>query len=283
MLPKVELARIRNLGETVDDSILFLKQNFRPLLKAYVYICGIFWVAGLVVSMFGLTQRFQLQNQGEAISSTTYILTAIAGYINFIFLALTSFSFIALYHEKGKEAPTVEEVWAYVKYYLLRVAGSGIALFALLALGTLLCVLPGIYFMPILLLIIAIMTLENASFSYAFGLAFTLIKNKWWHLMSALVVMMVLILAITILLCIPLGIIAGLILYLTDVNQPEAQGIGIAIALNTLQFFYILPMIAVALCYYSFTEQRDDNSLMQRIEMLGKHNAGTTHLPTEEY
>ena len=46
MQMKVELSQIRTLGEIIDDSILFFKQNYKALLKSYFVICGFFWVAG---------------------------------------------------------------------------------------------------------------------------------------------------------------------------------------------------------------------------------------------
>lgn len=270
MQPKVELIRMRNLGETVDDSILFFKQNFKPLFKAYFAICGLFLAAGIITSVFGLTQQYRLQNQFESTLTPTYFLTVLLVLLNFIFSILTTLSFVALYQANEKRAPSIQEVWVYVKYYLLRMLGSSVVLLALLAIGTVICVLPGIYFFPVMLLVMAVMILDNANFGVAFSQAFRLIKDRWWHLFSVLMVMTVILFAATILLCIPIFIIAGLVLALTNANDKQTLEIALAITLNLLQLLGLLPIVAVALAYYSFTEQKDDNSLLQRIEMIGK-------------
>ena len=133
MPAKVELVQIRRFGEIVDDSILFVKQNWKPLLRSYFSICGFFWVAGLILSVFNQTQIFALQENGESIYSVTYISTAVLNFLNIIFVILTGLCFVTLYKEKENQAPSVEEVWTYVKYYFFRVVGSSIALLALWA------------------------------------------------------------------------------------------------------------------------------------------------------
>lgn len=285
MQPKVELSRIRSLGETVDDSVLFFKQNLKPLFKAYFTICGFFLIAGLIISVVGLSADFQLKDDFESVFSTTYMLTVAFALLNFVFLVLTTFSYVALYQAKEKEAPTVEEVWVYVKYYLLRIVSSSVLLLAMVALGFVVCIVPGFYLMPIAVLIIAVMVFENAGLGYSFGQAFRLVRDKWWHLASVLAVVAVILIAATILLIVPVAIVVMLVIALTNVNTRHAEEIAVAIAVHLLQFLSLLPVIAVALTYYSFNEQKDDNGLMQRIEMLGKAqpkpNAG--HQQTEEY
>jgi hypothetical protein len=283
MQMKVELSQIRTLGEIIDDSILFFKQNYKALLKSYFVICGFFWVAGLIIAVLNQTQKFQLQDAGESFFTLTFFLTALFNFINFVFILITVLSFIALYKEKGNNAPAVDEVWGYVKYYILRVFGSSIVLVSLLAAGVLLCVLPGIYLMPVFLLILTIMILENASFGYAFRSAFKLIKENWWHTIGVLMVMAIIVIASFVLLIIPVVIIVVGILYLTTANRAQTSSLAITITVNGLQFLYMFPIIAMALVYFNLNEQKDDYSLMQRIAMVGKNNTELNQLPEEEY
>src|SRR6202007_1060252 len=46
--------------------------------------------------------------------------------------------------------------------------------------GFLFCVLPGVYFFPVLSLIFPIMIIENASILYSTTRAFKIIKSDWW-------------------------------------------------------------------------------------------------------
>jgi hypothetical protein len=67
------------------------------------------------------------------------------------------------------------------------------------------------------------------------------------------------------------------------VNFATVYTIAVDVAAHLMQFLYLLPVIATALVYFSLTEQKDDVSLLQRIEMLGQHAPETTQPETEEY
>ena len=42
MIQKVEFRKVRDFGEVISDTFLFMKQNFKPLFKAFFYLCGFF-------------------------------------------------------------------------------------------------------------------------------------------------------------------------------------------------------------------------------------------------
>jgi hypothetical protein len=283
MQPKIELSQVRTTGEIIDDSILFFKQNWKPLLKSYFVICGLFWLAGLIISIINQIKQHELDTQGGSFFNATNFLTILFSFINFVLISLTVLSYVALYKEKEKNAPTVEEVWVYVKYYLLRGLWSTFLLTLLLAGATLLCIIPGIYLLPIVLLIITIIVIENASLNFAFNRGFQLIKNNWWSTFTVLIVIWIIVGAIMMLMAIPVSIITAAVLFSTNINHDMAVSIAIAVVLNSLQVLYILPVIAMVVAYYNLNEQKDDLHIMQRIEMLGTHSSDTDHLPTEEY
>ena len=164
MLPKVELNQIRDLGQVVDDSILFLKQNFKPLLKSYFTICGVLWLAEAVIGVVNQIQTIQRIQDGDSVFSLAFFIVMFLGFLNYTLLILTILSYITLYRDKDKETPTVEEVWTYVKYYFFRMFGGSLVLLMALAAGTVCCFFPGIYLYPILILVPAIMVIENTSF-----------------------------------------------------------------------------------------------------------------------
>ncbi|RYU86151.1 hypothetical protein EWM62_18260 [Mucilaginibacter terrigena] len=284
MLPKVELVRIRKLSEVVDDSILFLKQNYRPLLKAYFYICGMFWVAGIASAMLSQTQMFQLQARGESAFSYTFIITMVLVYINFLLTTLTTLSYISLYQQYDKQPPSVADVWSYVKYYFLRLLGSAVVLLIINALAFLLCFFPGIYCIPLNMLIITVMVIENAGLRYSYNRANQLISKNWWTLVSSLLVITFVNVAALVLICIPVSIIFFLIYFFAHMDDKNAFYLALSFTVSFAQVLYLLPVIVTALSFYSFNEQQDDNSLLKRINMLGTTTAhNPDDLPLEEY
>jgi len=77
--------------------------------------------------------------------------------------------------------------------------------------------------------------------------------------------------------------ITGGLSLITVVNFANAYTIVSNVTIHLLQFLYLLPVIATALVYFSLTEQKDDLSLLQRIEMLGQHVPESDQSETEEY
>lgn len=284
MQQKVELKQIRSVSEIVDDSIIFLKQNWKPLFRAYFVICGFFLLASMVVAVMSQARFFQDLQNGEWGFTSAFLMVQVFEFVSLTMVTLTTLSFIALYHDKTNEPPSVEEVWGYVRFYFFRAFGSVILLIVLLALGTLFCLFPGIYLFPVLALVLPVMILENATFSYSFNRAFRLIKNNWGPMLGVILLTFILILAVFMVITIPASIVAGLAILLTGQSNTIIFGMVFTVFGHLVQFTFVLPVIATALAYYSYTEKTDDAGLMARIQSLGVHKTAISdNLPTEEY
>ncbi|MGN8071309.1 hypothetical protein [Mucilaginibacter sp. SG564] len=300
MQPKVELAKIRDFGEIISDTFLFIRQNIKPLLKYFFTFCGIFVAGGIVCAALyqlkwagtmnslraGAFNTNQYKPSPFSFFGPEYFLLILFGILSFTALTVTFLSYIALYKEKGKQVPTTEEMWGYIKYYFLRVLGSSILLHILLIFASLLCGVPGIYLSPIFALIFPIMVIENASFGYAFSRSFFLIKDNWWVTFGALVVIWIIFYVAIVVITIPTTIINMISL----ITAPQKGGAAfsapaaiIGAALQQLcQVFGVLPVTALALCYFNLTESKDGTSLMDKINKLGT-TTPNTDLPAEEY
>jgi len=283
MNEKIELRKVRTFGEIIEDSIQFFKQNGKPLLRAYLFICGFFWVTSSVVSVFNQVQVFEHQAKGEPVFSLTYFLSSLYEVVNFLVVTLTILSFIALYKEKDNEPPTVEEVWSYVKYFFFRVFGSYLALGALIIAGILFCILPGIYFSVVFSLTLPVMIMENSTLGYAFSRSFQLIKGRWWQTLGIIIVSEIIIAAAMLSVSIPTMLVVLGTSFLTNTKDANVYMYAFLIISHLLQFVYILPLIAVSLGYFSYTEQDDQGTLYQRIMNIGKHDADADQQITEEY
>lgn len=283
MREKVELSKIRNFTEIIDDSVLFFKQNWKPLLKSYFVICGITLVAGLVFSIVNEIEADAYKRSGIRASNFTGYSVFFLDFFNLTLSFLIVLTYMVLYKEKGNIPPTVEEVWGYVKYYFFRVFGSAFLLGIGLAIGTLFFLFPGIYFLPVSALILAVMVIENADLGYALNLGFQLISKHWWQTFGILLVISVIVTSAFIVIFYPVGIAWGGHILLFGKPDDLLYSLVLTVVLNIAQFLYILPCIAIALIYFNLSEIKDDNSLMNRIERLGKHEPVSPELSTEEY
>jgi len=283
MQEKIELTKVRAFGEIIEDSIQFFKQNWKPLLRSYIIICGFFWVAGLAASLFDVNQTAQRVALGESRFGYTYFMAMGFGIVSHMVIISTVTCYIAVYKDKGNEPGGVDEVWSYVKYYFFRIAGSYIALLALICASAVFFLVPGIYFAIVFSITIPIMVIENATLGYAFSRSFVLMKDRWWQTLGIIIVSELIIMAAMLSVGIPVGIIGWGTTFLTNIKGSDIYLYATVVVTHLLQFLYILPLIVLTLTYFSYNEQTDQGALFERIEMIGKNKPDTAGQLTEEY
>jgi hypothetical protein len=300
MRAKIELRQVRDFGEIISDSILFVRQTWRPLLKAYFVFCGFFIVANIVFSILFQLKMVSVHKEllsgtaaATAIFNLPYFLLLLFSFLNLISLLLTTMCFITLYNEKNNEAPTIEEIWAYYKYYFLRATGSFLLLclifivsivilmipsfIVISAAGQLvgsivtffLILLPIIYFMTVLTLFYPIMIMENGGFAFAFGKCFKLIKGRWWNTFGVLFVNAIIVYAGYLLIIIPFALLSGGSITFLAYNVSLTVTILYTIATSAMQIINILPITATSVAYFSYVEEKENVGLMERIDNVG--------------
>jgi len=298
MTPNIELAKTRDFGEIINDTFLYIKQNWKQLAKSYFTFCGFFILAGTVLMAVQQYKLFNMANNAninapatyEAMSSLSYI--GVGYFVGMFFLFLGYFActttvlcYMVLYKEKGNIAPGIDEIWAYFKYYFLRTFGGGIVILLLNAVGFMLCLIPGLYLYPILGLIFPIMIMENESFGNAFNRSFQLIKNNWWVTAATILVTWIIVYFIIVFFTIP---VSAFTITSTLMHPTKMPGFSLwSIIANVViqqvcQLFLIIPIVTVGLCYFNLAESKEGTSLLDRINKFGT-SSPQTDLPTEEY
>lgn len=280
MLEKVEFKKLREFGEIVNDTFLFIKQNFKPLLKVFVYFCGFFLLAGMIASVIqqlGMKKVMFGSNPGNPFSSYKFAELFTFNYFLVILFSLASYaaitvsilSYIAAYMEKGKLAPTPEEVWLYFKYYFFRVFWSNFLVSFFLIFCFVLCLIPGVYVFPAMSLFSSIMVLENKNFSYSFNRSFKLLKDQWWVTAGAVLVIWVITYA-----CMSLASLPAVALTMVGVFTQGSKGLTdtviiIATVIQQLCYvFMIIPVVGCTFCYFNLTERQESAGLMDRINEM---------------
>lgn len=299
MPPKIELQKIRDFGEIISDTLLFARQNFKPLITSFFIFCGFFIAGGAIFSILQQIKTVNAINTGFSGRSNLfgptnpfsflgieYVLSILFFVMGYVAMQVTIYSFICLYKEKGNIPPTPAEVWGYFKYYYVRIFLSGIVIALLLMVASVLCLIPGIYLYPIMALVFPIMIFENTSFGYAFNRSFRLIKENWWLTFGAIVVMIIIVYFVSMIVILPASIFNAVSMFShfgrEGVKMSATAAIITALLGALCQVFYILHSITVSLCYFNLTERVDNTGLIARIGQLGdKHTE--TDLPGEQY
>lgn len=294
MKDKVEFRKLREFGELIGDTFLFMKQNFKPLMKAFFALTGIFIIGGIISSMIA---QLQLVGIAQAAGTTfddsprtmfynvgfTYILSIIFALLTYTSMYVSILSYIALYIEKGNIAPNVDEVWAYFKYYFFRMMGSGILLVIFFMLCFILCVVPGIYVYPALTIFAPIMILENGSFTHSFDRSFKLLKNEWWITAAVILVINLIFYAFSTMVQLP-AIIIAMVGAFTQGERTITNVYAVisSISQHISYIFMIIPIICSSLIYFNLVERKENLGLFQRMDSLGQ-NPETDQTIHEEY
>jgi hypothetical protein len=291
MLEPVEFKKTREFGELINDTFLFLRQNFKPLLKVFIYLCGFFMLAGMatsVVNQLGMKdvmfdQTIGFATRMSSMFNLTYLIAIIFIILNYNAITLTVYCYIALYIEKGNKPPEVEEVWAYFKFYFVRSLLGTLLMSAFLTLAFVLCLVPGIYVFPAVSLFFPIMLNENGSIGYSFSRSFKLLKGQWWSTLAVLIIIWVITYACTLFVYIPtviFGMIRGFTQDFKSVNSLTLVLLTVVQYIG--QVFLILPLICSALVYFNLRERQENFGLLERIDKLGNPNENLNP-PAEEY
>ncbi|SKB45048.1 hypothetical protein [Daejeonella lutea] len=290
-----EPRKVRDFGEIINDTFVFIFKTWKPLLKAYATICGFFVIGSLLATLLQQFRMMKGMREGFAnvprnpfgilsnMLGFEYIVAMLFSFMTYTVITLTTLSFIHLYREKGNEVPTVEEVWTFVKFYFFQFLGSGILMFILFFVGFMFCLVPGIYLYPIISLIFPIMLIESTNLGFAFSKAFTLIKGNWWATFGVQAIMLILITLAGFVFYIPM-MVAGMGGFFTGIAKMNTLNVVLKVVIAHINMaFFVFPNIAIALSYYSLSEQKDGTGLMDRIKSFGKKDTGNPELAPEEY
>jgi len=314
MKAKIELKQPRDFGEIIGDSILFVRQNWKSLIKTYFVFCGFFILGNMIFSIMLHMRMISYHESvvaGGITSPTTifgldYFMVLIFSFLNIISLTLTLFSYITLYNVQGGQAPTISQVWGYYKYYFWRVTGhilllciifivsmviiavpmayifSGINPFVSGLILVILFLCPIIYFLTVFSLFFPIVIVENAGFGYAFGRSFKLIRGKWWNTFGVIVVVAIMVYAGYLLIIIPFSVAAGGMVTFLSYNLSAPMIILYTVLMSVAQVLSILPLSANAVTYFSYVEDKEGAGLFERIDAIGKA-ADDSDSTNEEY
>ncbi|MGN6569372.1 MAG: hypothetical protein ACTHJ0_15535 [Flavipsychrobacter sp.] len=287
-----ELRKVRDLGEVINDTLVFIKLNLKPLLKAYLVICGFFIAASLASNIVNQIRIFNVIEEGAlytarnpltSILNPLYFLAIIFKLITYMMIELTAIGYIAAYAGKGGMAPTVEEVWGFVKYYFFRVLGASIVVGLIVGIAFLFCVIPGVYLWPMLSLVMPIIIIENGELGYAMSRSFRLVKDNYWMTLGVLFVMLIIVIAGNMIFTIPISIFTIGSLFTTGHKLSYTGSILTMIASHICMVFYMLISIAITLNYYSLVEKKEGAGLMERINSLGQKDNNTSDHSSEQY
>ncbi len=277
---KIQLRKIRDFGENLNDTFQFIRQEFKPLISSFLLIAGVFVIAQSIVTglfegkMFAFLDSFSkgvYTQQGQPftyIFTPQYFLVLVCSFLSIVAMRVVVACYMKLYDE-NQESPTVQQVFTLFAKYFLKNLFFSIPVFFITIIGLVLCLLPGFYFAIVFTPFQFILITEDVSFGDAFSRCFTLIRENFWVTLGLYIISYLIYSFASGIIGFFIAAIAGAASYFTTREIGSTVGIATSVISAIAYAFYIIFFVSVAMHYYNLVERTDGTGMARRLENLG--------------
>lgn len=304
---KIQFRKVRDFGQKFNATFEFLRQEFKPLMNALLYIAGPFIVLGGIMGAYYQKNSISMMNlslDSEEFFADDFWISAVVmivfSFLAYIFIFATLNEYIKIYNQKNTSVQA-QEVWSSVKSNLGDYFLSAIGLsFILLGIGIVMgliaagIIASNILFLNILLILgifigtffmmvafyisyIAFNTEKLGLFS-SLGRTISILKGNWFSTLGLFIVSWLMSSLLNIIFSLPNLILTSLsVFHAATADEGVQLGLGqeiiygftAFIASSGGFFISIIIMLIMIFQYYNLVEQSDATGLMGRINAIG--------------
>lgn len=262
----VDFRKERDFGSILNTTFVFIRQEFKPLLKAVMVYSGPFilltaiatgYYQSDVFDMAFFFRNFQLSAFFERIFLNLALLLC-ASVLSYTMMVLTICSYIRLYIDNGKDGFELEDIGRLVARNFLKVFGCTILVFLMIGIGMIFCILPGVYLAVSVSLIYPVMIFGDKGFGNALSGSFSLTHSQWWWTLLLLLVVYLIVGIAAYVFTIPQVVLSLMYGISTIKNGADASGSikDVMLILTTFSTFInsllgVVPLIALSLQYFN--------------------------------
>lgn len=302
MTQKLFLRRLRDFGEKISDSLLFIKINWKNLFLLYaIFVVPFIIVAGIVAVLFASRIYAGLQGSADIFKITDFFSIELAVILFCLLMSGASYqasvySYMRLYEENKGQQPSIAQVAQVFARKAVKVFFYSIGISILFAICIVLpmllvAIVPIIsVFVIMLMLMFCVMfflhincvyVIEDGDFSSGFFRLLNLLQNRWWHCMGYTFIIGLIYYVfgfIVQILFSLLGIFSINFLEPGPFEGAESKaavttmvlGFGLLLLIN--QIFYLIVFSGIGVNYYSLVEEKDGSAIEEQIEAIGTNN-----------
>lgn len=302
----VEFQQRRDFSGLLNATMAFIKQEYKPLVKAMLIYVGPPLLLLVIVQSFFVAEISNIMNSPFGIDSNFFGEMAVFNIAQYILigvvlllLSVVVYGYVVEYIEFGSQVPfdrvkvRVKQLFGsflgieiLIGLVMVMVAVVGVALLVTVFLIPISFILFGLgfYFWIAFSLAFIINAWEGKSIGESLGRSRRLIQNNWWMTFGCLLVVGLIVMALGYAVSLPSQIIVMVDMF-HSIDQmagaspgfqfsPLATGAMIVgnIIGSVSYFFYAIPMIFLSFHYFNLVEKKEAKSLMDRIEMIGKND-----------
>lgn len=287
----INLRKVRDVGDVLNDTFRFIRQNIRVLGKSLLFIAGPAIVlssvpaAMLQISGFGFDPT---DPTGAAVSGPLiglYVVLAVVFSIAASVLSVAIVhSTVMLYQDYGPGGFEVQDVWAMTKehFWTILLAMLLIGLIATVpilivvipCLGILAYMVGLVYFMVSITPLFPMLVREQIGIIDGMKRSMALVKEHWWATLGVVFVAFIIYSMLGGLFMVPYYIFFFINMMhtidATSVSPLIHVGMVVSSAVGSLGtiLLYSIPLIATALHYFNLVERKERTGLMTAIEAI---------------
>ncbi len=280
MNDKINFHEAREFGDLISATFQFIRQNFKPLGKALLFIAGPFV---LLTGLFTSTVIIKLMSNGNPtqITSISEWINSMATYslLNYVFLFITNtvmagvvYEYLIFYEKFGLDGFTFNDLLDELKADSLHILGISFFTTLLIFAGMFLFFIPGIYLAIILSPAIFVLLYEQKNVFESFDRCRHLMSGYWWFTFGYLFILVIIQSVLAILIGIPHSILTDTLMFNSSSghlsNSSQIILMASSILTSVTNFLYTIPMIGIAFHYFNLVERKEGTGLMNRIDEL---------------
>jgi hypothetical protein len=290
---KIELRKLRDFGENMNDTFLFIRQNFRPLIKSFLAICAVFMLTqaifngvyqSRIITLYRdfLGGRRNGVNFWDQIFRIDVLLIILSAMLTFVSMSVVLGAYMKFYAQNDGTPPSIDDIWSIFKRYFFKVLFYSIPVFLLIAFGSIFCFVPGIYLWVVLVPFSLVVIIEESNFGDSFSRCFELIRENFWTSFAIYLISWIIYNLCGLIIGGVVSAVMGLAGYLTTENLSKTN-VYISSFLNIFSYsFYMIFFISAALNYFNLVEAKDGTGILNRIDNIGRKKNNFDNIE-EEY
>ena len=270
---KIELRKVRDFGGILGVTFEYIKQNFKVLFKANLFIGAPFiLLAGVFLGIYQSSiLNFQV-NQDFAQLGIPFLLSMLFTMLSYLIITTVTYSHLMLYKNSELESFDIEQIWQKVKSIFWMILFTGLGYVFIDGFGFILLIIPGIYLSIALSLIFIIRLEEEISFFDAVSRSIKIISGNWWFTFGLILVVGIIQGFLSFILYVP-NYIVMIFMTFAGIDSTTGETGRILFILSSIVaslgvLTYSISTIAIAFQYYNLVERKEAPGLIQQIENI---------------
>jgi hypothetical protein len=200
-IKNMKLYKERDFGELIGINFIFFGKEIKTILKGlFIFVGPFIFIKVLLIGYFGFLPAediyTKIQHLGKAGNGNSFLIQFLEFFQNVMLYTFVG-AYIKVFIENGLGNVNILDVWGKIRKFYWSYAGGLILSGIIIALGFVLLVVPGIYFLIVLYPLFAIIIIEEKGVGNSISRAFDLIKGEWWFTFGLALVLFILLFSLS--------------------------------------------------------------------------------------